>query len=169
MLWNCLRKPSTFNPPSRRRHPRSPPARQHEPQGLSTTRPELSTWPSTFPPLQRIVPNARSKWQSGDKRPRSRWTSMDDIRFGAAIRAARVRRGWRQVDLAIRAVVSASLGSRIERGHLDGIQLATLRAVAAVLEVRVELLPRSRAADLDRLINARHAALSEAMAAWLAT
>jgi transcriptional regulator with XRE-family HTH domain len=94
---------------------------------------------------------------------------MDDIRFGAAIRAARVRRGWRQVDLAIRAGVSASLVSRIERGHLDGIQLATLRAVAAVLEVRVELLPRSRAADLDRLINARHAALSEAMAAWLAT
>jgi transcriptional regulator with XRE-family HTH domain len=94
---------------------------------------------------------------------------MDDIRFGAAVRAARVRRGWRQVDLAARAGVSDSVVSRIERGHLDGIQLSTLRAVAAVLEIRVELLPRSRAADLDRLINARHAALTEAMTAWLST
>ena len=94
---------------------------------------------------------------------------MDDLRFGAAIRAARVRRGWRQVDLAIRAGVSDSVVSRIERGHLDGIPLLTLRAVAAVLEIRVELLPRSRAADLDRLINARHAALSEGVAGWLGT
>jgi transcriptional regulator with XRE-family HTH domain len=94
---------------------------------------------------------------------------MDDLRFGAAIRAGRVRRGWRQVDLADRAGVSDSLVSRIERGHLDGIQVTTLRAVAAVLEIRVELLPRSRAADLDRLINARHAALSEAVAGWLRT
>ena len=92
---------------------------------------------------------------------------MDDIRFGAALRAARVRRGWRQLDLAIRAGLSDSLVSRIERGHLDGIQLGTLRAIAAVLEVRVELLPRSRAADLDRLINAKHAALTEAMTGWL--
>ena len=65
--------------------------------------------------------------------------------------------------------MSDSLVSRIERGHLDGIQVSTLRAVAAVLEVRVELLPRSRAADLDRLINARHAALTEAVAGWLRT
>jgi transcriptional regulator with XRE-family HTH domain len=94
---------------------------------------------------------------------------MDDLRFGAAIRAARVRRGWRQVDLAIRAGVSDSLVSRIERGHLEGIQLSTLRAVAAALEVRVELLSRSRSADLDRLMNARHTALTEAMKGWLRT
>jgi transcriptional regulator with XRE-family HTH domain len=94
---------------------------------------------------------------------------MDDIRVGAAIRAARVRRGWRQVDLATRAGVSDSLVSRIERGHVQGVQLSTLRAVAAVLEIRVELLPRSRGADLDRLINAKHAALTEAMTGWLRT
>jgi transcriptional regulator with XRE-family HTH domain len=94
---------------------------------------------------------------------------MDDLRFGAAIRAARVRRGWRQVDLAVRAGISDSLVSRIERGHLDEIPLNTLRAVAAVLEIRVELLPRSRAADLDRPINAKHAALTEAMVGWLRT
>jgi hypothetical protein len=41
-----------------------------------------------------------------------------------------------------------------------------LRKVAQALEIRVELLPRSRAADLDRIVNARHAALAEAVIAW---
>lgn len=91
---------------------------------------------------------------------------MDDQRFGAMIRAARIRRGWRQVDLASRAGVSDSTVSRIERGHLEGMQVTAIRAVAAALEIRVELLPRSRAADADRLLNARHAALMEAFLEW---
>src|SRR5262245_64576528 len=92
---------------------------------------------------------------------------MDDIRFGAAVRAARIRRGWRQADVAIRAGCSDSVVSRIERGHLDEITVGSIRAVASVLEIRVELLPRSRAADLDRLVNAKHAALSEGVLGWL--
>ena len=34
--------------------------------------------------------------------------------------------------------------------------------IAGALEIRVELLPQARAADLDRIVNARHAALAEA-------
>jgi len=91
---------------------------------------------------------------------------MDDLRFAAAIRAARTRRGWRQLDLAKQAGVGASTVSRIEIGQLEGIPVGTLRKVAHALEIRVELLPRSRAADLERIVNARHSALAEEVVAW---
>ena len=94
---------------------------------------------------------------------------MDDVRFGAGIRATRLRRRWRQRDVAIAAGVSDSTVSRIERGRIESLQLRAIRAVAAVLEVRVELLPRSRGADLDRLINASHTALAEQVIAWIGT
>jgi transcriptional regulator with XRE-family HTH domain len=92
---------------------------------------------------------------------------VDDQRFGAILRAARIRRGWRQRDLAAGAHISDATVSRIERGHLEGVQVRTIRALASTLDVRVELLPRSRGGDLDRLMNAKHAALSEAVVAWL--
>jgi ribosome-binding protein aMBF1 (putative translation factor) len=40
---------------------------------------------------------------------------LNDQRFGAIVRVLRVRRRWRQVDLARRAGVSQSVVSRIER------------------------------------------------------
>ncbi len=83
------------------------------------------------------------------------------------IRAARLRRGWRQFDLAAAAGVSDVTVSRIERGHLGSLTFRIVRQVVAELEVRVEVLPRSRSADLDRIVNARHAALAEAVIAWL--
>ena len=92
---------------------------------------------------------------------------LDDLRLGSALRAARIRRGWRQDDLAARAGISASVVSRIERGHLESVPLRTLRGVCKVLEIRLELLPRSRGADLDRIVNGRHAALTEAVVGWL--
>jgi transcriptional regulator with XRE-family HTH domain len=91
---------------------------------------------------------------------------VDSLRFGATIRVARIRRGWRQSDLAPAAGVSRSTVSRIERGVFDEISYGTLVRVAAALEVRVELLTRSRGADLDRLLNQKHAALAEAVIAW---
>jgi len=88
---------------------------------------------------------------------------MDDQRFGAAIRAARIRRGWRQCDLAAAAQVSDATVSRIERGHLDALTFRIVRRVAAVLEVRLDVQPRSRSGDLDRIASARHAGLAEAV------
>lgn len=93
---------------------------------------------------------------------------MDDIRFGARVRAVRMRRGWRQADVARRAGVSDATVSRIERGHLDAISLRSIRAVAAVLEIRLELAPWWRGGDLERLVNARHATLAEVVIRWLA-
>jgi len=91
---------------------------------------------------------------------------MDDLRFGAVIRSVRLRRGWRQADLAAKTGVSSSAISRLERGHAGPMTLDDIRAVAAALEVRAELLARWRAGDLDRLLNARHSALHEAVARW---
>jgi transcriptional regulator with XRE-family HTH domain len=92
---------------------------------------------------------------------------VDERRFGAAIRAARIRRRWRQADLASAAGVSRGTISRIERGACDEISYGRLRHVGAVLDVSVELLARSRAADLDRWINSKHSALAEAVIASL--
>src|SRR5258706_4889149 len=93
---------------------------------------------------------------------------MDDLRFGATVRRIRIRLGWRQSDLAARCGVSTSTISRIERGHLDELSLATPRQVAAALEIRLDLVPRWRGGDLDRLLNARHSALHEQVARDLA-
>ena len=94
--------------------------------------------------------------------------AVEDIRFGATVRRIRIRLGLRQGDLATRSGVSTSTISRIERGHLDTFSVTTLRKVAAVLEIRLDLVPRWRAGDLDRLLNARHSALHEQVARDLA-
>ncbi len=94
---------------------------------------------------------------------------MDDIRIGAALRAVRIRRGWRQADVATRAGVSRALISVLERGHLDRVTLSTVRRVAQALGTRLDLVVRWRAGDLDRLLNAGHAGLHEALARHLTT
>jgi transcriptional regulator with XRE-family HTH domain len=94
---------------------------------------------------------------------------MDDHRFGSVIRAVRIKRGWRQLDLATRAGVSRATISRIERGHPGTFALDTIRRVASALDVRVDLVPRWRAGDLDRLLNAKHSALHELVARWFAS
>ena len=93
---------------------------------------------------------------------------MDDVRVGVAIRMVRFRRGLRQTDVASLAGVSPSTVSRIERGHLGSVSLEAVRAVARVLEVRIELVARWKAGDLERLINARHSNLHELVARMFA-
>jgi transcriptional regulator with XRE-family HTH domain len=92
---------------------------------------------------------------------------MDDLRVGAAFRAVRHRRGWRQSDVARRAGVSQQFVSLVERGHLDRVSLATLRALGRALDVRVEVFVRWRGGALDRMLNARHAELAGAVIGWL--
>ena len=89
---------------------------------------------------------------------------MDDQRIGGAIRSVRRRRKLRQSDLARLSRVSQSTVSRIERGHVGSLSLDTLRAVSSALDVRLELLARWRAGDLDRLLNSAHSALHESVA-----
>jgi transcriptional regulator with XRE-family HTH domain len=89
---------------------------------------------------------------------------MQDQRVGSAIRLIRIRRRLRQADLAALAAVSTATISRVERGHLDTLSLATLRRLAAALDVRLDLVVRWRAGDLDRLLNSAHSRLHEQVA-----
>jgi transcriptional regulator with XRE-family HTH domain len=89
---------------------------------------------------------------------------VDDMRLGATIRAVRIRRRLRQSDVARLARTSDSTVSRIERGHLAQISIGSLRKVAHALEIQIGHRAWSRGGDLDRLLNARHAALAELVA-----
>jgi transcriptional regulator with XRE-family HTH domain len=93
---------------------------------------------------------------------------MDDQRTGAALRLLRIRRNWRQSDLARVAGVSAATVSRLERGHFALLSLRTIRGVGAALDLRLDIVPRWRGGDLDRLLNARHSAMHEAAAQMFA-
>jgi transcriptional regulator with XRE-family HTH domain len=94
---------------------------------------------------------------------------MDPMqRLGATFRAVRVKRGWRQVDIALRAKVDRSVVSNIERGHLESVSVGTLLQIARVLEVQLGFTTRWRAGDLDRLLSSRHSGLHDAVARWFA-
>ena len=88
-------------------------------------------------------------------------------RLGRVFRAVRLRLRLRQVDVASRGGVSPGAVSRIERGRLDEVSLSTLSKVADVLEIRLDIVARWRGGDLDRMLNAKHAALAEDVVAWL--
>jgi len=89
---------------------------------------------------------------------------MEDLRFGSVVRSVRIKRRWRQRDVAAVAALSTSTISRIERGHVDRLSLGSIRRVAAALDIRVELQARWRSGDLDRLLNAKHSAFHEEIA-----
>jgi transcriptional regulator with XRE-family HTH domain len=92
---------------------------------------------------------------------------VNDARLGLVFRSVRVRRGWRQQDVADRAGVSRSEVSLIERGLIDGVPLRTLRRIAGALEINLEIVARWRGAEIDRLMNAGHAQLHEELATYL--
>jgi transcriptional regulator with XRE-family HTH domain len=90
--------------------------------------------------------------------------NMDDTRLGTLFRAIRIHLRLRQEEVAARAGVSQSSVSRIERGHLATLPATVIRSVAGVLEIRLDLVPLWRGGDLERVLNARHSALHEALA-----
>ena len=58
---------------------------------------------------------------------------MDLVRIGRACRALRIRRRWRQSDVAKLVGVSRQLVAKIESGDIATVQLRTLEAVVQVL------------------------------------
>lgn len=84
---------------------------------------------------------------------------MDSTRLGAVFRAVRIRKRWRQVDVAREARVSQAMVSRIERGLFRHLSIDALLRVAEVLEIQINWVPRWRGGDLDRMLNAGHASL----------
>jgi transcriptional regulator with XRE-family HTH domain len=92
---------------------------------------------------------------------------MDALRLGAVFRAVRVRKGWRQIEVARRAGVSRATVSRAERGRTDELMANTLFRIALALDVRLDWVARWRGGELDRMLNAGHAAMHEGVARTL--
>lgn len=92
---------------------------------------------------------------------------MDDLRVATLYRALRMRRGWRQVDVSKKSGVSQQQIAVLEAGRLEELSLRTLRAVGAVLEIRLPFEPRWRGGDADRLLDEHHAGIVNAVAAVL--
>jgi len=93
---------------------------------------------------------------------------MDALRLGSVFRAVRIRKGWRQADVAGAARVSIATISRIERGQLDSLPVGTVLRISSALEIRLDWMPRWRGGELDRMLNAGHSAMHEAAAFELA-
>lgn len=94
---------------------------------------------------------------------------MDLTRFGRSVRALRVRRRWRQEDLAAKADVARSVVGRIERGERAGLTLDALVSVAEALGAAMDIRLRWEGEDLDRLLDEGHARLVDRIVAWLRT
>ena len=85
---------------------------------------------------------------------------MSWSRLGNQIRAVRLRSAMRQADVARRAGVSRSAVSLLERGLADGMSIASVEAVTGALGARVDARLLWHGPELDRLVDASHAAVS---------
>lgn len=84
-----------------------------------------------------------------------------------SIRALRLRKDWSQAALADRAGVSREAVSRMERGELAGMTIARVDKIATALGASVSVHVRWQGEQLDRLVDAAHAALQQAVAELL--
>ena len=92
---------------------------------------------------------------------------MDAIRVGRQLRALRLRRRWRQIDVADRVGISRASISNLEGGRAAQTQLALLTRVAAALGAELDVRLRWRGEQLDRLLDEEHAGLTNAFVALL--
>ena len=79
--------------------------------------------------------------------------------MGSAFRAVRIHSGRTQGDVAAAAMVPQSTVSRLERGLIEGISVGAIRSVATTLGMWVDITPRWRGSDLDRMLNGAHSVL----------
>ncbi|MGQ0607428.1 MAG: helix-turn-helix transcriptional regulator [Chloroflexota bacterium] len=84
-----------------------------------------------------------------------------DRSVGKVVRALRLRLAWRQLDLAQRAGVSRRLISKLERDGPAGITVHTLRRICEPLDIDLHVSGRWRGGELDRLLDAGHAAVQD--------
>src|SRR3954454_11939372 len=114
-----------------------------------------------------LAPPVRLSGISGEEVGAAILVAMDLRRVSRAVRALRIRRGWRQADLAREAKLSRSVVGRIERGQRAGVTLDAVDAVAEALGATVTLDVRWQGEGLDRLLDEGHATLVDRVVAWL--
>lgn len=88
---------------------------------------------------------------------------MDAVRFGLSVRALRRRRRLTQERLAAMVGVSRSTIARVERGHADAVTVRTLVRIATALGAAVSVRILWHGEGLDRLLDAAHADLTDAV------
>src|ERR1700730_18127733 len=76
----------------------------------------------------------------------------------------RRRLGWLQIDLARKCGCSQTAISRLERGFLATLSIATVRRIFAALGAGFDGLVTWRGGEFDRLLDGRHAELVEVTA-----
>ena len=91
---------------------------------------------------------------------------MDAIRLGSICHALRVHKGWRQEDVADRAQLSRTTVSFLENGNISRLRVDAVIRIFEALGGRIDFVARWQGGELDRLLNARHSALHEAVARW---
>src|SRR5438128_7295664 len=94
---------------------------------------------------------------------------MDAARLGTVCRALRIKKGWRQLDLAARAGVARTTVSDLETGHIARSTVDAVVRIVDALGGRIDFIVRWQGGELDRLLNARHSALHESVARSLRT
>ncbi len=90
--------------------------------------------------------------------------AVDFTRLGTVVRAVRLKKRWRQSDLATHAKVSRAAVSRLERGHAGELGVDDLLRIVEALDVGLRISAVWRGGELDRLLNSRHSALHESVA-----
>ena len=91
----------------------------------------------------------------------------DDVSVGRMVQAVRVSRNLRQEDVAARAGISRQTVSRLECGLVDGMTVATLRAISRALGMTPIVSLGWRSPEVDRLCDRLHAAIVERVASEL--
>lgn len=89
---------------------------------------------------------------------------MYAVATGRVLRMLRLRREWRQSDVAMKAGISSSAVGRHENGVIG--LLDTFEKHAAVFGLRVDMRLVGRAGSLVRLGDEEHARLVEMVAGW---
>lgn len=89
---------------------------------------------------------------------------MYAIAIGRVLRMLRLRRDWRQSDVADKAGISSSAVGRHENGIIGS--LGVFEQHAGVFGLRIDLRVIGRAGSLVRLADEEHARVVESVAAW---
>jgi transcriptional regulator with XRE-family HTH domain len=92
---------------------------------------------------------------------------FDPLRIGRSLRAIRVRLDLRQLDVAVRAAVSRSFVSNLERGLSRSTDIGRIEAVCRALGADLDVRVRWRGEGLDRLLDEGHATVVDRLVALL--
>jgi transcriptional regulator with XRE-family HTH domain len=91
---------------------------------------------------------------------------VDAVRLGSICRALRIKKKWRQSDVARKAGVRRGAVSLLECGRVSKLRVDVVMKIIGELGGNIDFVVRWQGGELDRLLNARHSALHESVARW---